>query len=100
MFARYTRVANWTLSAALAVAKSRNAVAKNRTAESSSDGYEAAAVLLRQAVAEQTSWAYDEPPAWHMPMRQCLGQALLHLGRSVDLFLTSFRDMPEANAEG
>ena len=71
MFARYTRVANWTLSAALAVAKTRNAVAKNRTAESSSDGYEAAAVLLRQAVAEQTSWAYDEPPAWHMPMRQC-----------------------------
>lgn len=32
---------------------------------------------LRAAVDEQTSWVYDEPPKFHMPMRQCLGRLLL-----------------------
>lgn len=34
--------------------------------------------LLEQAVAEQESWVYSEPPLWHHPVRECLAEVLLH----------------------
>ena len=36
-----------------------------------------AVATLEEAVDEQVSWAYDEPPKFHMPLRQCLGRLLL-----------------------
>ncbi|HCX31232.1 MAG TPA: hypothetical protein DHU55_15915 [Blastocatellia bacterium] len=36
--------------------------------------------LLRKAVAEEDSLAYDEPPAWFLPARQWLGGALMYAG--------------------
>lgn len=36
-----------------------------------------AIATLADAVDEQAGWAYDEPPKFHMPLRQCLGRLLL-----------------------
>jgi tetratricopeptide (TPR) repeat protein len=44
----------------------------------------AAIGLLRQAVEVQDSMAYDEPPAWPMPMRETLGATLLLDGQAVE----------------
>ena len=40
----------------------------------------AAADHWRRAVALQDALAYDEPPSWHMPLRESLGGALLRSG--------------------
>jgi hypothetical protein len=61
-YAPLLRVANLSTLSAIAHARGEAAAA-----------LEAAAA----AVQEQTSWAYDEPPDWHMPMRQCLGRLQL-----------------------
>jgi tetratricopeptide (TPR) repeat protein len=45
---------------------------------------DAAIAALRQAVAIEDQIPYDEPPAWHAPVRQALGAALLSLGRTQD----------------
>jgi hypothetical protein len=39
--------------------------------------------------AGQESWPYDEPPDFHLPVRQCLGQLQLQLGDYVGAY-TSF----------
>jgi hypothetical protein len=70
MLHRYALVANYTLSAAIAGALSTSC-------EKRTDPGCAVAAFLVQAVAEQESWAYDEPPPWHVPMRQCLGRVEL-----------------------
>jgi len=36
---------------------------------------------LRSAVAIEDGLTYDEPPAWYLPVRQVLGDALLAAGR-------------------
>jgi tetratricopeptide (TPR) repeat protein len=56
-----------------------------------------AAVVLEQAVDEQASWVYDEPPDFHMPMRQCLGRLLLRAGqaeRARDVYEADLRQYP------
>ena len=35
---------------------------------------EAAVSKLREAVDIQSSFGYSEPPSWHQPVRDCLGQ--------------------------
>lgn len=44
----------------------------------------AALAALKQAVAEEDANPYFEPPLWHQPARQNLGQALLVAGRPVE----------------
>src|SRR5437764_155437 len=44
----------------------------------------AAIGLLRQAVEVQDNMAYDEPPAWFMPMRETLGATLLLDGQAAE----------------
>jgi tetratricopeptide (TPR) repeat protein len=39
---------------------------------------------LRSAVTVEDGLTYDEPPAWYLPMRQVLGDALLAAGRAKD----------------
>ncbi|EDQ88747.1 uncharacterized protein MONBRDRAFT_26023 [Monosiga brevicollis MX1] len=65
--ATYCRVANWTLGAAVARA-------------TGPAGVPTALSLLSTAVAEQMGWPYDEPPDFHQPIQQCLGQLQLELG--------------------
>lgn len=43
---------------------------------------EAAIVALEEALAIEAKIPYDEPPAWHVPVRQTLGAALLGAGRA------------------
>jgi tetratricopeptide (TPR) repeat protein len=38
--------------------------------------------LLQQAVAREDALTYDEPPPWHLPVRQQLGARLLRAGRA------------------
>lgn len=46
--------------------------------------YPAAIAALEQAVAIEDTLLYDEPPAWHWPVRQALGAMLLAAGRPAD----------------
>ncbi|KAK3261862.1 hypothetical protein CYMTET_29253 [Cymbomonas tetramitiformis] len=73
-------VANFTLSSAIA----------HRSGETAGT-----VELLRRAVEEQTSWAYGGPPAWHLPMRQCLGEVLLGLRHAEDAVETFSADLVE-----
>jgi tetratricopeptide (TPR) repeat protein len=45
---------------------------------------EAAVAAFREAVAIEDELPYDEPPGWHMPVRQSLGALLLEAGRPAD----------------
>ncbi len=84
-YAPYGRVALLSLQAAIAAA------------EGTAAGLQAAASALEAAVAEQVSWSYDEPPAWHMPMRQCLGRVLLRLGMAANataVYRDDLREFP------
>jgi tetratricopeptide (TPR) repeat protein len=45
---------------------------------------DAAIATLRQAATIEDRIPYDEPPAWHAPVRQALGAALLAAGQPVD----------------
>jgi tetratricopeptide (TPR) repeat protein len=40
--------------------------------------------LLREGVEIEDSVGYDEPPAWYLPTRECLGGALLRNGHSAE----------------
>jgi len=45
---------------------------------------EAALTALRQALAIEDTLLYDEPPAWHAPVRQTLGFMLLNDGKAAE----------------
>eukprot|EP00873_Tetraselmis_striata_P003355 jgi/Tetstr1/423619/TSEL_001391.t1 len=52
----------------------------------------AAEAKLRAAAARQADWGYTEPPRWHQPVADCLGQVLLDAGSfqaAADAFLSS-----------
>ena len=58
----------------------------------------ASAAVLRAAAKVQETWAYDEPPLWHLPLRQCEGAAWLACGRPRDAtaaFSADFATFPE-----
>jgi tetratricopeptide (TPR) repeat protein len=44
----------------------------------------AATAILREAVQLEDALLYDEPPAWHIPVRLALGEALLAAGRPAE----------------
>jgi tetratricopeptide (TPR) repeat protein len=46
--------------------------------------YAAGIAALEQAVVIEDTLLYDEPPAWHWPVRQQLGAMLLAAGRPAD----------------
>jgi tetratricopeptide (TPR) repeat protein len=63
------QVADLTVAGELALARGQN---------------EAAITALRSAAAIEDRIPYDEPPAWHAPVRQALGAALLSLRRPAE----------------
>lgn len=74
VFDRYTmidgvRIAERTLTAEIAAAAGDTA---------------GALAALEEAVAIEDDLPYDEPPAWHAPVRHSLGQMLLDAGRAED----------------
>jgi tetratricopeptide (TPR) repeat protein len=46
--------------------------------------FDAAVASLRRGVAIEDAMLYDEPPTWHLPVRQNLGAVLLAAGRAVE----------------
>uniref|UniRef100_A0A7S1X6B0 Tetratricopeptide repeat protein 38 n=1 Tax=Tetraselmis chuii TaxID=63592 RepID=A0A7S1X6B0_9CHLO len=59
---------------------------------------DAAVDRLRSAVGVEAAWGYTEPPNWHQPIADCLGQVLLDAGRAqeaADAFLDSLDDFLE-----
>jgi tetratricopeptide (TPR) repeat protein len=57
-----------------------------------------ALVLVRNARQEQESWAYTEPPAWHMSVAGCEAALLLIMGQtdeSIKLFEHDLENIPE-----
>jgi len=46
--------------------------------------FNTAIAALREALAIEDTLPYDEPPAWHWPVRQALGAMLLAAGRPAD----------------
>lgn len=84
-FAPLLRVARLSLLASLQAAPATPA------------GLLSAVQSLRAAVDEQTSWVYDEPPKFHMPMRQCLGRLLLRADapeQAYDVYTADLRQFP------
>jgi len=63
------QVADLTVTGELALARGQN---------------EAAIAALRKAASIEDQIPYDEPPAWHAPVRQALGAALLTAGQPVE----------------
>jgi tetratricopeptide (TPR) repeat protein len=63
------QVADLTVTGELALARGQN---------------DAALAALRQAATIEDKIPYDEPPAWHAPVRQALGAALLAAGQPVE----------------
>jgi tetratricopeptide (TPR) repeat protein len=49
--------------------------------ETADGRHEAAIAALREAAKIEDATPYDEPPAWHSPVRQTLGAVLLAAGR-------------------
>mmetsp|Transcript_10727 Transcript_10727/g.18259 ORF Transcript_10727/g.18259 Transcript_10727/m.18259 type:complete len:222 (+) Transcript_10727:215-880(+) len=83
-YGRFAKVASLSVRAAMSAARG-----DERLAEAISS--------LQLAVAEQASWVYDEPPKWHMPMRQCLGRLLLRArewSRAHETFVADLADFP------
>jgi len=77
------RVAEKLLAAGLALATNDN---------------DRAIATLEEAVAIEDSMLYDEPPAWHWPVRQSLGAALLAAGRAEEAE-TAYREELRRNPE-
>eukprot|EP01084_Bolivina_argentea_P000502 936_1 len=76
----YAKVANLTLSAALVRAQGMP---------------KTALVLVEAAATEQRSWPYDEPPAWHMPMLQCVGQVQLEMKMYTEAYSSFSKDLSD-----
>ncbi len=57
-----------------------------------------AIAALKEGVAIEDSMLYDEPPAWHWPVRQSLGAALLAAGRAREAE-TAYREELRRNPE-
>ena len=49
-----------------------------------SGDHDAAIAHLRDALAEESTLVYDEPPTWHLPVRHNLGAVLLEAGRPAE----------------
>jgi tetratricopeptide (TPR) repeat protein len=64
-----SRIAERTVTAEIALAQGDTA---------------AAIAALTEAVAIEDTIPYDEPPGWHAPVRQSLGQVLLAAGKPVE----------------
>ena len=60
--------------------------------------FDAAITALSEAVAIEDTLLYDEPPAWHSPVRQSLGAVLLAAGRPQDAE-ASYREELRRNPE-
>ncbi len=56
--------------------------------------------LLRRAVEIEDSLAYDEPPAWFLPVREMLGGALLRSGDNAGAELTFRADLEKNRRNG
>jgi tetratricopeptide (TPR) repeat protein len=52
-----------------------------------------ALALLQRAVAREDALTYDEPPPWHLPVRQQLGDRLLRAGRAREAEAAFRRDL-------
>ena len=75
--AKYAQVARLCLLGALQA----SGAAGGSAGGAASANLTAAADSLATAASEQNSWMYDEPPKWHMPVRQCLGTVQLRAGQ-------------------
>ncbi|MDX1539043.1 hypothetical protein [Arsukibacterium sp.] len=60
--------------------------------------HDAAFTALRQALAIEDKLLYDEPPAWHAPVRQTLGFMLLNSGQAAEAE-TVYREELRRNPE-
>lgn len=88
VFDRYSliggvRIAERTVAAALAVQRKDHG---------------AAITALREAAAMEDELPYDEPPAWHAPVRQQLGAVLLAAGKPAEAE-TAYREELRRNPE-
>ena len=76
------KVANLTLSASILyhdLERTRQGFGKEEYDELKwRDGVRNVVELLTEAVEEEISWGYHEPPLWQQPVRHCLGQVLLN----------------------
>ena len=55
--------------------------------------YERAVALLKEAAEREAELTYDEPPPWHVPVRQVLGQVLLDAQRPGDAVVVFREDL-------
>jgi len=70
----------WGINSAAAVLEIASEVVKGELAAARGE-HAAAEEHLRRGVALEDELLYDEPPTWHLPVRQRLGASLLEAGR-------------------
>ena len=61
--------------------------------EAARGNHDAAIAALRAGVVIEDGMTYDEPPAWHLPLRQQLGAVLLAAGRAKEAEAEYRRDL-------
>jgi tetratricopeptide (TPR) repeat protein len=78
--ARVAAVTIWDLNAGATLIEIADASAAGELAAARGD-WEGAVAVLRRGVRLEDGLTYDEPPPWHLPMREQLGTVLLRAGR-------------------
>lgn len=73
-------VSVWDLNSAAALLGVAEKVVEGEIAAARGD-YAGAVAALREGVRRERELTYDEPPAWHLPVRHVLGAVLLEAGR-------------------
>ena len=94
---RIAAVTIWDLNSAARLLEMAEASAAGAVAAARGD-WARAVTSLRRGVVMEDSLTYDEPPPWHLPMREQLGWALLRAGRPAEAesaFLGDLERHPE-----
>lgn len=78
---RMKAVTLWDLNAATTLLAIADAAVGGEIAAARGD-FDLALAELRKGLAIEDAMTYDEPPAWHLPVRQQLGAVLLAAGRA------------------
>jgi tetratricopeptide (TPR) repeat protein len=89
---RMASVTIWDLNAATALLDIAIDVSNGELAAARGD-YARAITQLQSAVDREDALTYDEPPIWHVPVRQRLGPVLLASGRPAQAEAVFRRDL-------
>jgi len=89
---RLKAVTLWDINSGSALLEVADATVAGEV-EAARHDWPASVATLRNAVRLEDALTYDEPPPWHLPVRQQLGAVLLRSGRPAEAEATYRRDL-------